>query len=216
MSLRETFLGRSGGKSLFQKWKEGWNKNRNQEVWSGDFDRVFNPLGLKPGQLVDLPNGSFKVESILAFQSAEGDILTRYSLAALEENAFFYLEAMKEGAHGVSYALFELADEFELDQNFIRGLQDVDYINHDLGESLEAGDEPRTVYDKEFERHYRMQNFSKEAMHETDCHMFGYFRKLGDGKEEFLSVDIFNAEGWISIFRGFQMRAPDIEAFGSQ
>ena len=88
MGMREVLLGKAGGRTLWQRMRDGWRKGKAAEEWKVQFGRAFNPLRLKPGDLVEIgfvDARTFEVETVLWFRTPEGDPdYVRYGMKDLE------------------------------------------------------------------------------------------------------------------------------------
>ena len=130
MSMRELMLGKSGGKTGWQHLKDRWNSAKQQERYDELLAKLPNPLGLQPGDLVDIgwaDKDSYEVELLCAYVTpGEDPDFTRYSLRPLiGDGDGCVLEAMPSGEHGeLLFSLLEREDDVPLDDETVAMLED--------------------------------------------------------------------------------------------
>ena len=197
MGAREIILGRSGGKSAWQHLKDKWAAGRAEERWNKAFARAYNPLGLQPGDLVELSpeltggevgdDDSYEVDSVIWYATPEGSPdIVRYGLSPMiGGEAGMLLEVMPgEGPGELLHGLFRLQEDIELDDDVVGALE-ADTLTYD------AGDGP-VDFAKDFETEATITAFGKEhALTEIGAWLFNFYDP--DDETSYVSVDAFDA-----------------------
>ena len=147
MSLRRMIRGRDDGKT-------GWEHLKSW--WSGEGERRpahpltgrFNPLNLDLKQMIELSSPKVKaheVDGVLCFEPVgAGERATRYELKGTRPPQV--LEVLEQGESGSAlYTLYELVDEFELDEELLRVCREDDDLKHSLDEGDGAGEDIESI-----------------------------------------------------------------------
>ena len=121
-----------------------------------------------------------------------------------------YLEAIC-GDGDPEYALYELAEEFAFDEQFM------DVVDNDstLRQTFEDEEGSNHIdFDKENDFDLDLRGFHKDGSFTARLRVVAYFHENEEGEEEFLSVEINDRDGWISLHLGKPIRASEISNYG--
>lgn len=218
MALRDVMLGDPKGKSVWRRLRDGWSESRAHEAWQRAFAKVYNPLGLKPGDLVEvgfLDQTGFEVEMVLWFQTGGGDPdYVRYGLKRLESNEVALLEVMPGvGDEARICSLFELVDDFVLDERLLAVLDDEEVLQRTVADV--DGVERDLAFAKEFISEARVSIFGSGDQN-RDVHVFtyNYFREDEQG-DQYLTVEVVDDAEWMNFYLGRRIGETDILALGT-
>ena len=218
MALRDVMLGDPKGKSAWRRLKDSWAEGRARDSWSRGFAKVYNPLGLKPGDLVELgflEQTGFEVEMVLFFQTPAGDPnYVRYGLKRLESNDVALLEVMPGvGEEPRTCSLFELVDDFVLDDRLLAVLDEEEVLQRSVADG--DGAEVELDFEKEFVSDARVSIFGAEDQHrDVQVFTYNYFRQDEQG-EQYLSVEVVEQAEWMNFYLGRRVEENDILALGT-
>jgi hypothetical protein len=211
MSIRRLLLGDPRGMTAWQRWRERWKKESAAEQREKAFARAYNPLRLKPGNLVEIGPDSYEVQTVFWYATPGDDPdYARYGLVHLEKRDTAVLEAMPESPDDdrLVLSLFEVADELELDEQLLEVLRHEDVLRH-----TDPGDHV-IDWHKDFETEATLTVFSADEVVETEIATFNYFVEDDTG-ERYLTVEVAPEEGWMSFFRGRRLERDQVLALGT-
>jgi hypothetical protein len=158
----------------------------------------FNPLGLSVGahiELTALRPGGYVVSGVTCFEPlGPGERATRYELASVRPP--LAVEVL-DGPHGLSFTLYELAEESDLDPELLRVCQHEDSIDHSYDERG-VGYERTTTYLKDAEGRSRALLLDAQGASEGEVRGF-YYSAEGD---RFLTVELWEAARWMRFYVG--------------
>jgi hypothetical protein len=214
MSLRRIVHGNPEGKTAWEHVK-GW--------FSGDDERQkpqhplkgrFNPLNIDLGQMVELSTPkakAYEVDGVLCFEPiGAGERATRYELKGTRPPSV--LELLDQGETGAElYTLYELADEFELDEELIEVCRNDDDLKHFRDEGDGAG-EVETRYLKDAISRSRALIHDEEGSSRAEVEGFYYSSESGD---RFLTVEVWRAERWMRFYVGRELRSAQVMSLGT-
>ena len=218
MALRDVMLGDPKGKTAWQRLRDSWSEGRARDGWLRAFAKAYNPLGLQPGDLVELgflDQTGFEVEMVLWFQTAAGDPnYVRYGLKRLESNDVALLEVMPGvGDEPRTCSLFELVDDFVLDDRLLAVLDEEEVLQRTIADG--DGSEVELEFEKEFVSDARVSIFGAEDQH-RDVRVFTYNYFRGDEQgEQYLTVEVVEEAEWMNFYLGRRVAETDILALGT-
>ncbi len=186
MGIREIALGKTGGKTGWQHLKDRWAASRAEDKWQREFPKAYNPLGIKPGDLVDIgltDEQSYEVDTVIWYHTPDGlpDIV-RYGLQPLiGDGTPRLLEVMPgDGPGELLHSLFEGTEDMLLDDDIVAQLE-ADAMDYDFE------DGPVEV-EKDFETESTVMAFGKEfALTELAAFTYSFFAVHDENL--YLSVD---------------------------
>jgi hypothetical protein len=216
VGIRNILLGNPQGKTAWRRLRDGWKKDRERENYERAFALASNPLGLKPGDLVEVgfeDRRSYTVETVLWFRTpTEDPDYTRYGMKDLESGQLALLEVLPGEAGTLLYSLFELVDEIDLDLDLLEVLEDEDTLRHtvetDDGETLEVD------YEKDFVTQAELSVFAKEELTCVQVLSFNYCVET-EGGEQYLCVEVVEEAEAINFYRGRKLAETDVVAMGT-
>jgi len=158
----------------------------------------FNPLGLTVGAPLELTAGRpgrYVVSGVTCFEPlGPGERATRYELASVYPP--LAVEVL-DAPHGLSFTLYELAEESDLDLELLRVCQREDSIDHTY-DARGVGDAQTTTYLKDAEGRSRALLLDAQGASEGDVR--GFYYSAGDGR--FLTVEVWEAARWMRFYVG--------------
>ena len=219
MNLRRMILGDPEGQTAFQKMKSKWDSARIEEELQKSFASIPNPLSIKWGDKLEI----FGVEDVLLqvgavehclLEGSEPDDpqMVRYHLKEVGGDHELHIEAIINGEE-VEYALFEIAEEFEFDEELADVLDKEDTLRQSFED--DEGQPAFVDYDKENDFNMEIKGFHSEGQFSARLRVVAYFCENEAGEEEFLSVEISDKDGWTTIYLGRPLQASEITSFGS-
>ena len=216
MGIRNILLGNPQGKTAWRRLRDGWKKDRERENYERAFALASNPLGLKPGDLVEVgfeDRRTYTVETVLWFHTPTDDPdYTRYAMKDLETGRLALLEVLPGEAGTLLYSLFELVDEIDLDLDLLAVLEDEDTLRHtvetDDGETLEVD------YEKDFVTQAELSVFAKEELTCVQVLSFNYCVET-EGGEQYLCVEVVEEAEAMNFYRGRKLAETDVVAMGT-
>jgi hypothetical protein len=216
--MRDTLLGKATGRTGWQKIKSGWQASKDREAWQRKFHKAYNPLSLGHGDLVEIgftDRESFEVQTILWFQTPAGEPdYVRYALKHMGSGELSLLEVIPDGSDGeLIHALFELVDEFELDERLIEMMEKEDTLRQTVEDA--DGKEVVLDYQKDFVVEAQVELFDKETARTLELLTVNYCIEQTDGQEAYLAVEVNDTEEWMSFYRGKRIKETDITSYGS-
>lgn len=216
MGIRNILLGNPQGKTAWQRLRDGWKKDRERENYERAFARAANPLGLKPGDLVEVgfeDRRSYRVETVLWFHTpTEDPDYTRYGMKDLEAGNLALLEVLPGEAGAHLYSLFELVDEIDLDLDLLAVLEDEDTLRHTV--ETDDGGTFEVDYEKDFVTEAELSVFAKEERTIVHVLTFNYGIET-DGGEEYLTVEVVEEAEAMNFYRGRKLEETDVVAMGT-
>ncbi len=218
MALRDIMLGDSKGKTAWQRLKEGWNQSRAEETWNKKFRRAYNPLGLRPGDVVEvgfLEQTGFVVDMVLWFHSPHGDPdYVHYGLKRMEASDVVLLEVMPGvGTEPRTVSLFELVDDFALDEQLLDVLDEEEVLQR----TVDQGDGQAAEMDfaKEFVSEALVRIFAEDNEHrEAKVFTYNYYREDEQG-EHYLAVEVVEQAEWMNFYLGKRIDEADVLTLGT-
>jgi len=223
MTVRELLLGKTGGKTAWQHLRDRWARGRARERWTEELAKVWNPLGLAPGDLVEIgfaDRKAYRVETVLGYRTPPGDPnYVRYGLSEIGAGQVRVLEVMPGQGEGERLlALFELVDEFALDRRLLRVLTDEDVLRQTVPDA--RGRAVEVDFGKDYETEASVDVFDAEGHSAVDVVSFNYFAQEGEGEgegeEAYLSVEVLEQAEWMCFYRGHALQKSDVVALGSR
>jgi hypothetical protein len=216
VGIRNILLGNPQGKTAWRRLRDGWKKDRERENYERAFALASNPLGLKPGDLVEVgfeDRRTYTVETVLWFHTPTDDPdYTRYAMKDLETGRLALLEVLPGEAGTLLYSLFELVDEIDLDLDLLAVLEDEDTLRHtvetDDGETLEVD------YEKDFVTQAELSVFAKEELTCVQVLSFNYCVET-EGGEQYLCVEVVEEAEAMNFYRGRKLAETDVVAMGT-
>jgi|GEM_PF-2705468 len=214
MGVRELVVGRSSGKSAWQHLKDKWASSRAEDRWQEAFKRAYNPLGLRPGDLVDMGltgDESYEVDSVIWYATPAGSPdFTRYGLRPLIGDGYpKLLEAMEgDGPGEVIHAIFEPIEDLPLDDELIELLEGAEIPHeNEHGQQL--------VYVKDFQTEADVHAFGKDwALTRLATFTFNFYDP--DDEQAYVSVDALDEpHNTASAYEGRAIDAAEINAIGT-
>lgn len=208
-------LGDPRGMTAWQRLRERWSKERAAEERAKVFARAYNPLRLKPGNLVEIGPDTYEVQTVLWYATPGSDPdYARYGLVHLEKRDPAVLEAMPESPDPhpeddrLVLSLFQLQDELDLDEQLVDVLRHEDVLRHT------EPDDRVVDWQKDFETDATVTVFSADDIVTTEVATFNYFALDASG-ERYLTVEVAPEEGWMSFFRGKRLERHEVLALGT-
>jgi hypothetical protein len=216
VGIRNILLGNPQGKTAWRRLRDGWKKDKERENYERAFALASNPLGLKPGDLVEVgfeDQRSYTVETVLWFHTPTDDPdYMRYGMKDLESGQLALLEVLPGEAGTLLYSLFELVDEIDLDLDLLEVLEDEDTLRHtvetDDGETLEVD------YEKDFVTQAELSVFAKEELTKVQVLSFNYCVET-EGGEQYLCVEVVEEAEAMNFYRGRKLAETDVVAMGT-
>ena len=215
MNMRKLVLGNPQGRTAWQRLKDRWQKEKDGERYAAAFAGAFNPLGLKPGDLVEigfLDSRALQVETVLWYRTPKGDPdIVRYGLKDLESGALSLLEVLAGGSDNeLVHSLFELVDEMDLDRQLLEVLEHEDSLQHTTdGDQAVAMD-----YDKDFVTDATLTVFQATELAEFSVTTFNYCHEAEES-ESYLTVEVIADSGWMNFYLGRRLEGTDVSAMGT-
>ena len=186
MSLHEMVMGKAGGKTGWQHFKDKWAAGQAKDKWQRLAKTACNPLGLKPGDLVDLGltgDESYEVELWCWYRTGrENPDFARYSLKPmLGDGEIITLEAMPGGESGeLILSVLRHDQDVPLDDDSIAMLEADELWYERGGREVQHG--------KDFEVEAEIIVFGKDwAVSEYPAHCFSFYELANE--QRYVSVD---------------------------
>lgn len=218
MPLRDVMLGAPKGKTAWQRLKSGWAESRAAETWQRGFSKAYNPLGLRPGDVVEigfLEQTGFEVDMVLWFQSSAGDPdYVRYGLKRMGSSEVALLEVMPGGAgEPRTCSLFELVEDFSLDERLLAVLDEEEVLQRTVVDN--NGQEIELDFEKEFVSDAKVSIFGPDNQHrDVRVFTYNYYREDEEG-EHYLSVEVVDKAEWMNFYLGKRVEETDVLALGT-
>jgi hypothetical protein len=217
MNMRKLMLGNPRGRTAWQMLKDKWQKEKAAERYATTFAKAYNPLSLKPGDLVELgfvDSRSLTVETVLWYQTAAGEPdIARYGLKDLESGALSLLEAVAGGPDDeLVHSLFEFIDEMELDPQLLDVLEHEDSLRHTV--EGEGGHPVELDYDKDFVTDATLTVFQATESTTFLVTTFNYCHGTDEG-ESYLTVEVIADSAWMNFYLGQRLAQTDVAAMGT-
>jgi len=214
MSLRRIMRGNPKGRTGWEHIKDWFSGEDETKKPRHPLKGRFNPLNIDLGQMVELSTPqakAYEVDGLLCFEPiGAGERATRYELKGTRPPRV--LEALSQGESGAElYTLYELVDEFELDEELIRVCREDDDLKHSLDEGDGAG-EVEVTYLKDANARARVLIHDTEGTSVGEVEGFYYTSESGD---RFLTVEVWRAERWMRFYVGRELRASQIMSLGT-
>ncbi len=216
MSMKELLLGKAEKKS-WQNLMTVSSNMMDSQVWKTHFSKAFNPLRLQPQDQVEihcLPKKAFTAETVLWFKPSDGTPdSVRYGIRDPKSQELKLLEVVTDGYNRPVYSIFELVDEFEWDEDLVKVLEDQD----ELQQSVVGpdGEKEMLVYFKDFVTKANVRVFDQEKISQYDVTVYNYFFESDSGHEHYLTVELFEAQQWITFYQGIRVFEKDFDALGT-
>jgi hypothetical protein len=213
--MREILLGNARGMTAWDRLRRRWQREKAAEERERAFARAFNPLHMKPGDLVEIEGETWEVEALLWFHTPKGSPdYVRYSAKHMQTGALCLLEAIPEGRGDddrLVLSRFELVDELDWDEELLDVLQHEDVLRH---AEVVDGEEAAVDYRKDFETDAELTFFTAEDHAVADVTTFNYFHEGPDG-ESYLAVDASPEQRSLCFYRGRRIEPAAILALGT-
>ena len=215
MNMRKLVLGKPQGRTAWQRLKDKWQKEKADERYAAAFAEAYNPLGLKPGDLVEtgfLDTRALEVETVLWYRTPKGDPdIVRYGLKDLESGALSLLEVLAGGPEdALVHSLFELVDEMDLDRQLLDVLENEDSLQHTT-----HGDQTVAIdYEKDFVTDATLTVFQATESATFSVTTFNYCHETEEG-ESYLTVEVIADSGWMNFYLGRRLEGTDVSAMGT-
>lgn len=217
MNMRKLVLGNPQGKTAWQRLKDKWQKEKAGERYASAFAEAYNPLGLKPGDLVEtgfLDTRALEVETVLWYRTPKGDPdIVRYGLKDLESGELSLLEVLAGGPEeGLVHSLFELIDEMDLDRQLLDVLENEDSLQHTT--QGDGGQAVAIDYEKDFVTDATLTVFQATESATFSVTTFNYCHETEEG-ESYLTVEVIADSGWMNFYLGRRLEGTDVSAMGT-
>lgn len=214
MSLRRIMHGNPQGKTGWEHIKDWFSGEDEVPKKIHPLQGRFNPLNLNLGQMIEISTPkpkAYEVDGVLCFEPiGAGERATRYELKGTRPPQV--LEVLKQGESGSElYTLYELVDEFELDEELIRMCRQDDDLKHSLDDGLGEG-EVETTYLKDASARARVLIHDTEGTTQGEVEGFYYTSVSGD---RFLTVEIWRSERWMRFYVGRELRSSQVMSLGT-
>ena len=213
MSMRQLLLGNKRGKTGWQRLKDRWAAGKAEDKWEEALADAFNPLGLKPGDLVDLGvsgDESYEVELFCCYRTPDGaPNFARYSLRPLiGDGDALVLEAMPSGELGeLIYALFQHDRDVPLDDDAVAMLEAATLVYE-----RETGE---VEHHKDFETEAKISVLGKDhELQMFDAFCFNFFDPQNE--QSYLAVDALDhPHNTAHVYVGRAIDGAEVEAIGT-
>ena len=218
MSMRNIFLGNEQGDTAWQKFKGKWKQSRDAEKVNSELKKAYNPLKVRPGDIVELglvDKSSYEIETLVWYQTAEGDPdYIRYALKDLQTSKLSLLEVMDDTEMGgLTYAIFQLKDEFDLDEKLIDVIENEDFLQHAV--VSDSGEETVCDYAKDFIAEATIHLITKTDFSSYQVTSANYFLEHENQAETYLTIEVIEENEWMSIYEGKKIKSVEVSAIGS-